>query len=453
MTAAVGDDDEYWRSAPSHWGVARVPAKVADVVLHSGTGRSTPDTSAPQILVRGAVLGGRLRRKGYTVTTYRVRWLSGHVVVAAPDSRGFRLARDVWGPARGRGLRALAAGMLRPRPITVASRGQGSLPAALAESGLRRGRSGRAFCLAVDVRDRRRRAVFLSSDDDGRPTVLKISRLPGVEARGVQEQRVLALLPRGDVTPRPLGAGRAGPVEWSAETVVRGRPLNELRSRPGTPVERVLERLGSWLGEVAVATAGPLDWAAAADGDRVVSLRGTAIGLRPLLSELQAVPAVLTHGDLASGHNVLVDRAYQPSVLDWETARVQGLPLLDLVPVLCMTLARARVGYDARSQAAHVLAMASGRDSASGWLFARVSEYATRLDLPLDATGRLALLSWGHQASMRLVRDELLVAAGQRDLRPWTSAGELVLERWWDEIGVEWPAFRAWTDSRRGEDQ
>ncbi len=188
---------------------------------------------------------------------------------------------------------------------------------------------------------------------------------------------------------------------------------------------------------MACSTAAPADWSAIGTDDRAVTLRGPAAELRPLLSELEGVPAVLSHGDLASGRNVLVDRSGRPSVLDWETARERGLPLLDLLPLLCTSLARADGAHGPDRQAAYVLDLAAGRRRDSGWLFEQVSRYARRIGLQPEAIGRLALLAWGSEASLRPAHDELLIAAGL-PVRPWTSLGEAVLVRWRDEFGADW---------------
>jgi hypothetical protein len=294
-------------------------------------------------------------------------------------------------------------------------------------------------CLAVDVRDDRRRAVFLALDGDGNArAVIKVSRTPGGDDRASHEQRILSLLPPTDVTPRPLGTGRIGPLAWSAETALSGQPLRQMVSCPVNQAYAVLEQLGAWLSDVALRSAVNVDWRIAGSDDATIALRGRAAGLWPVLRGLRGVPGVLAHGDLASGHNVLVDRSGRPGVLDWETARQRGLPLLDLLPLLCWSLARCRGERGPQREAAFILELALGRSSDSDWLYAQVARYASRLALSPDTVGPLALLAWGHQASMRLVRDELLWAAGL-PVRPWTSAAELVLDAWWNEIGTAWP--------------
>jgi len=441
-TAAVLGPDSAWGAALEHWGVAVGAASSADLLVATGGVPAAGALGAPMILLPGARRLGRLRRAGYTVTTYRVRWISWHVVVATPDRRGPRLARRTWAPA-GVGARGRVARVLRPGAVSVATLGGDGAPATLRMSGAAPSSGVSRTCVAVDVRDARRRAAFLVPDAGGGvPTVVKAARSPGQESRGPREQRVLGLLPDDGVTPRPLGAGHAGPVEWSAETAVRGRPLRELESGHRELVLPVLETLAVWLGDVAIRTAVPMDWRSAGAGDTTVALRGPAAGLGRLLTGLGDVPAVLSHGDLASGHNVVVDRSGRAAVLDWETAREHGLPLQDLLPLLCSSLARVHGRRHPEREGDHVLALATGRSPESRWLFAQVAGYADRLGLLPASLGPLALLAWGHQASMRQVRDELLATAGL-PAGKWTSLAERVLPRWEDEVGADWPQLRA----------
>jgi hypothetical protein len=160
-----------------------------------------------------------------------------------------------------------------------------------------------------------------------------------------------------------------------------------------------------------------------------------------LLQELPELPGVLVHGDLASGTNVLVEGA-EVTVIDWETARHGWPPLLDLLPTLCLGLARARGHTTAEAQAAHALRLSRGEDDDSPLLHALVREHLALLDVPQHHAGRLAALAWGYQSSMRAVHDELVLAAG-RVPTPWRSPGELVCEAWLrcPRLGLTWPAL------------
>ncbi|MGK5173598.1 phosphotransferase [Geodermatophilus sp. CPCC 205761] len=387
------------------------------------------------------------------MVTYRVRWLSGDAVVATPDRRSHALARHTWTPPSGPRflVRALVSRVFPSTPVTIASRGGDGLPAAIAASReLMPGRLDPAP-VAVDVRDRRRRAVAVLPGEQGAArVVVKVSRSPGEDDRAGREQVVLSLLRDTGVAPRALGSGRAGGVAWSAESAVRGRALRDVLSHRRAPVELVLGRLTACLGDIAARTARPMEWGTAVGpGDEVVALRGPAVGLRDLLADLQGVPAVLVHGDLGGGHNVIVDASARIAVVDWETARERGLPLLDLIAVVCATLAGRRSRDDLRAQADFVVSLASGRGPQSAWFLGQVARYAARLSLPRDSIARLALLAWGHQASMRHVRNELLVTAGI-PAAEGAGLGELVLPRWQDRIGTRWVALDDHLPSDRG---
>ncbi len=428
-----------WSGACARWHLAAEPVGTAELVVVSG-GRVPDRLRAPLVLLTGRDRGRRLRRAGYAVVRWEVRRSPDGVVVAWTDATGARRGRAVAGVPAGRWPRRLLRRLVRPEGVTVATRDGGAVPAAVDAAGVLLGSSPAGVCLVVDRRDERRRAAFLL--DGRRPCVVKVARAPETgagEDRATHEQRILGRLPEGSPAPSPLGSGRTGGLAWSAETRCDGVPLLDA---PAAVVRTALVPLGSWLGELAAATAHPVDWAALADGDRAVALRGPAAALRPLLAGLGDVPGVLAHGDLASGHNVVVDERGRAGVLDWETGREHGLPLLDLLPLLSLSLARAAGRTTPSEQAAHVLRLASGADRDSGRLLDEVERYAARLALPAATVGPLALLAWGHQASMRLVRDELLQAAGL-PVTPWTSTGELVLAGWERQVGAAWPALQA----------
>jgi phosphotransferase family enzyme len=441
-TAAVLGPDTGWSAALAHWGIDRAPPSAADLIVTA----NSADVAALRpslVLLSGADRRGRLRRAGYRVTTYQVRWLSWDVVLAATDRRGIALARRTWAPRGPRDgvLRALVIRGLRPLPVTVAVLDRRAVPASVAGSRCLEADDVVAGCLGTDVRDTRRRAAFLVADRMGRArAVVKMARSPRQEERASREQGILAALPRNGVTPLPLGAGRSGPIEWSAETAISGQALGNLLARRSTSAWSVIGRLADWLVDIAALTARPVDWRSSGGGDELVALRGPSVALRGLLHDLDGVPAVLTHGDLGSGHNVVVDRAGRPRILDWETARKHSLPLLDLIPLVCGSLARLRGKQDVRAEANYVLALATGRTADSAWFLGRVADYARRLDIPRISLGPLALLAWGHESSKRLVREELLVAGGMSPER-WTSAAELVLQRWQAEVGVHWRAL------------
>jgi hypothetical protein len=270
---------------------------------------------------------------------------------------------------------------------------------------------------------------------------------PGVDgpARGRREQEVLdrlAAVGLGAHVPAALGTGATNGVAWSAETFAAGVPLSATgrawRRRHG---RATLASLGDWLHTVATATAHPrppgVTVAASAP------LRGAArTTLGPALEAVGGAVSVLTHGDLASGENVLVRRA-SFTVVDWETATDDGLPLQDLLPTLALGLARIERRGTGAAGAEAVIGWGLGDGPEGEWLHRRVRALIADLGVPLDAAGPLAAIAWGYQASMRLRHDELVAASGAQP-SPWTSIGELVFERWMNDerLGIGWTALR-----------
>jgi hypothetical protein len=460
--AAVSGDGAVWGDALAHWGVRLAEPGAVDTCLVSGGVRAAADSGSDVVLLPGRDPWGRLRRAGYVVAHYRVRRLPSGTTLVASDADLLGLGVRTFGGRRR--LRSRVRARLtggRTSHLTVAAR-LGVTPAVLqAASGVSAaGGAGPVelgaglgpaqpapevpaaggVCLALGS-DPRRRAVFLLTDADRCVTgVVKAARSPDEQDRPEHEQRVLSSLHAaglGDRLPTPRGVGLAGPVAWSAESAVLGRALPEVLAG-AEPAEALalLGQLADWLGDLAAATAGPASRAP-------LPLRGErARGLASLADRLAAVPGVLTHGDLASAQNVLVTAAGAPVVLDWETAREGGPPLLDLLPLLCTGLTVARGVLEPADQARHVLSLCRGDEPESGWLRAQVTAYLGRLGLPPAAAGPLAALTWGYQASMRAVHDELLAAAGL-PVPAWVSPAELLLPAWLDDprLGTDWEAL------------
>jgi hypothetical protein len=290
-------------------------------------------------------------------------------------------------------------------------------------------------------RDPRRRAAFAVGASTG-DAVVKATRTETEGGRGPTEQAVLfALRDAGvdDNLPVPLGHGTTSGAAWSAESLVRGVPMDRTRRwwrrRHG---RSVLDRVGTWLDALASATSEQPD---APLRERLPLHASIGRDLEDLRAHARDISAVWTHGDLASGGNIVV-RGATFTVIDWETARPQGLPLVDLVPTLCLGSARLEVGSDSAAQAAHVVQLCRGEHPRSDWLLGHVATYAAQLGLDAGVVGLLATLAWGYQASMKPMHDDLVRAGGANPV-PWTSPAELVLARWMDDpaLGVRWTAY------------
>src|SRR5688572_25403820 len=115
--------------------------------------------------------------------------------------------------------------------------------------------------------------------------------------------------------------------------------------------------------------------------------------------------------------------------------------MLDALPFLCAALAAGPGGPPVVAE--RVIHLCQGRSPASNRLFSLVATYCDRVGVPISQAGPLALLAVAYQASMPLVREELLRAAGDQP-DPFTSPWTEIAERWLTEpgLGVDWPALR-----------
>lgn len=390
----------------------------------------------------GAVVRREGARSAGGDRTYVAHRAAAGATVFVP-ARDRELATQVLAGRPG-GPRALAVRSLRaalPAPRVSVRGARVSVPRVVAAAVPDRP-AGRC-CLLVGGGGPRRRGAFLVAPDDAGAAdlVVKAAVLEAAE-RGAHEQRVLgqvhALSP--GLGPRGVGHGTAGTWSWSAETLVPGRPLSEtvtdVSSSGRARTREVLEQLARALASLTRASTGP-------GSGSPVDLRGRHSELTPLVTGLGGVPRVLVHGDLATAHNLLVEGS-RVTLIDWETARPDGLPLLDLLPVLCLATARAAGRVNLPSQADYVLALCAGTAAESAWLLGLVADYCRRSGVPLEAAGRLAMLTWGHVASMPLVHAEL-TAAHEGAVDAWPTPADLVAQRWATrpDLGLEWPALLA----------
>jgi aminoglycoside phosphotransferase (APT) family kinase protein len=172
--------------------------------------------------------------------------------------------------------------------------------------------------------------------------VAKIARLPGSDDALAREADVLRRLDVSgvppDSVPRMVALERVHGHAVLVESGLTGRPLDPATARrdPARWIELVADWLGSLPDQPAPApgrlerlVAQPLRRFAglvADDGSNARLVKDTLAALEPLAGA--ELPSVVEHGDL--GHpNLLVDEAGL-RVLDWETARFDGLPLHDL---------------------------------------------------------------------------------------------------------------------------
>jgi hypothetical protein len=420
------------------------PVAASDLVVVDGV-RTALATRADLVLLDGRDRTRRLQRAGYEVRTYVAeRGTGGAVRLASLGASGSRRRCSSSTMARPR-LRQWVVAIVRRCSgrsyVTVAHHGS-TTPAAVAAAV---GPAPTAVLLAGGG-GARRRSTFLVSGADRFPSPAAVKVAPPAgRARGRHEQELLRRLMDLDdlrrAVPRPLGEGSLGPLCWSAESALPGQPLPDvLRHLDAARGRALLDDLVRWFADLGVATrTAPGNWDAR---ESSLPLRGEHLRIAGWRQELAGVPGVLVHGDVGTGGNVLVDHG-AVGIIDWETARGVELPLTDLLPLLGLALASA---HPAAERAGYVLRLCAGEEPESDWLLASVRSYCGRLDVPLAQAGRLAALAWAYQASMRLVHEELVRAAGEAPSR-WTSPAEEVA-RTWDLHPALGPTWSALTSSR-----
>lgn len=425
-----------WEQAVGWWGLERDPVPRPGALVLAASPRQAVDSGADSLLLEGTDAQGALAAAGYRTRSWSaLPWPAGAVLLAADADGKPERARPSSARARARASAVAAVrragGTAR---LTVASRTT-TTPALAALLGVER------TWVVAGGGGPRRRPVLLAPAGSGRDalTVMKVARREDA-SRGTTEQGVLTRLRQAGLSahlPTPLGEGLLGPFAWSSESALSGRPLADLLAEPssGSRARRVLEQVGAWLGELGRATRTPgIDPGA-------VALLGEHATPTPHLAGLDDVPGVLVHGDLAAGVNLLADDGSW-GVLDWETARPSGPPLLDLLPLLCGSLATRHAPGDARRQAEHVVRLCTGAERDSDWLLRQVAGYLRAVGVPLDRAGALAGLVFRYQASMRLVHEELVRAAGDEPPQ-WESLWDEVARRWTTDAGLgsEWRAL------------
>jgi hypothetical protein len=437
--AAVFDPVESWSAALDAWGVVAAPGAAGEgQALAVGSDSAVlAAAGAESVLLIGADTDGRLAAAGYRLAPWRVTRTRHETTALVPVGEA-GMARALRAGGSRRRPRQLAVDLVdRVRGagvVTVAARGQ-TTPLVL-RSALQGPQPVRA-ALLVGSATARRRPVFVVHGATGAPDqVLKVGRGDDAAARARREQDVLARLAALAVrdVPDALGAGSVQGLEWSAESAVPGRPLaSALTDASSAAGLRLLERVAEWLTELSLATLGPRA------PDAGLRLRAPHLGASELLAELDRVPGVLVHGDLHG--NVLVDGSAF-GVIDWELARCGGLPLHDVLPLLCKGLmAVRRVPLD--GAAALLLPALRGESEDGRWLLAQVHRVLARLGLGTERGGALAGLALASWASKRLVHDELVLAAGVRP-EASASAADVLAPAWLQDplLGASWPALR-----------
>lgn len=402
------------------WGLQSTTG-VADLVVVSEAERAG---TVPAETVAGWSSPPRNVPAGHRVAAYRGRQAAGGALVLTPLSRA-SMGRPAMRRAGGRTVWVSAAGTTTPAIVRAA------VP-------------GATVTELVVSSDPRRRVAFMLRRPDDHATTLIVKAGVGRHGadRNAPEQAMLRQLHDlgvGAHVPEPHGDGELDGLHWAAETVVFGTPM--IRMRPLWWRVHGAMATGAvihWLEDLAVRSARPAPprWE-----DRGLHPVGEAAAwMRAALDSVACSPGVVTHGDLVTGDNILV-AGRRFSVIDWETGTRDGVPLVDLLPMCCWSLARCRGLGRPSEQADFVVDLCAGSVAESPMLLDLVSRYLGRVGLPLRAAGPLAAVAWAHAGSMRARNAGMVQAAGDQP-RTWTSMAELVLERWMvhPRLGHGWAA-------------
>lgn len=412
-------------------------------------------SGAPTVLVEGRVSGPPA---GWSAVRWTIVLRRNEPVCLVPHGDRVLLQRGLltWNPsgkAKAR-LRALAlaagsAGFPVALPtVTVLSRHDPRPCAVQLADRLLPGVPYRPMVLTGGGSERRRVTTLLYEPDATEPRwAVKTARHRGGQDRAVRELAALRALGRaavGGVTvPEVVAWGELdGGQAWSVEQAASGRSLTTVAQESPERARAAVLRLVQWLQDVALATRSLAPGVASTAADQLRPFWPDA-PLAEAAAALSDVPGVLTHGDLLAGDNVVID-GDRVSVLDWETFQPAGLPLLDVLPQLALTLAALRVGPVPADVAEEVVRCALGGSADSAFLRTVLHGYTVALGVVPSQLGPLAALAWAHHGAAPRRHRAALAQEGLPAI-PWPSAPEEVARVWLahPRLGVRWSALDA----------
>jgi hypothetical protein len=381
-------------------------------------------------------LGGAHRRAG--ALDVLVRGPVQHPITLLPLSPADSFAHYLTGiatpgrvgRARNRALANAAGVRLARRAASIASVSlpggvSGVVPAFVAAARHLVPGAGPNWVLQLGNGDDLQRAVF-HLFESGRPRwVLKFVRVAGVSSSFERDEAGLRLAAGAGPSvaahaPALLGRFEFGGRAASVETAAAGRPLlGLLAERP----MQLIDDIAEWIIELGAVTARP----GAASAVPVPGGSAEWIG---------GLPGVLQHNDLGTWNIVTDGSGF--TVVDWESARSDGLPLWDLLYFLADALTRIDGHADPETLLRRALVLFRGGSPHSARLFGWVRRAAQRLAIPAEAVGPIATLCWIHHAGSAAVRQDGLAGAPAAALghlarmaEPW--AAEPALGRGWSQ--------------------
>ncbi len=449
--AVIGLDD--WRHGLDEAGV-----ELADTDLDLAVAPVERAAEALGLGARAVVLEGRggarkLRRADYATT--RCLPLPS---IEAPDLL-LPLERDApvgyalttWRPAdtrakqvRNRALASLARFVPDPRPLQALGLREPGPPATIAAAARFGVPADAGWFLTLGQGDDLTRAVFHVFAPGARNPgwVVKTARVPGYDEPFAKDEAGLALVEAAGGAafrhaPRLLGRFEVERRHASVESAAVGERLSTLLARDRARGRQAFTDLMAWVSDVGAQTA-----TVGALGEELARLEREVLprweAAASLLSGLPELPAVLQHNDLGTWNTVWAAPG-EFTILDWESACADGLPLWDLLYFAVDALGQLDGARTAEQRAEHAIRLLRGELSASRTLFESIRRYVSGLGIPAEAVGPLATLCWLHHGLSHVKRGEKLGAEAQ------IPPAERIAPVWMEDplLGPAWDRWRA----------
>lgn len=302
------------------------------------------------------------------------------------------------------------------RPMLGIASAAGTTPAVVAtarRAGL--APEGQWFMVVPSGTAPKRGAFFLFGEEAVPELVVKFARLRGYDDKFRREERGLASARAAGRMVSARAPQQRGDIEVAGfratvHTAARGAPLGSVLRRAGDRSEKLLllDRIASWLRDVSAAT------------------------MRPSRSR---IPAVFEHGDLADGNIIVSGREF--TVIDWELATSEGVPLRDLLYLCLNALPLLDGAVTEEEHVEHLVGLFRGTAPSSGRFFGWLSQAGAAVGLGLDDVPQLVMGGLAHHAALRR---RLHSDAGFAD--EWMVL-ERLAQRWPETPGLG-PSWTAW---------
>lgn len=468
-SAAVLGELDGWAPALASAGIEFGAGSADLVVAPAALWREAASSGARGIVLEGADRRAHLRRAGVSsraylpvpsvadpavmlplgslhVTTYALTRL------AAPRSTRKAVRNRLLGHALGSGTR------LPGLDVVTVGAGSDPVPRLVEEAGRELGLEAAVDWLLVPGRGDLlvRGTLQLFEEHASEPRwVLKFARVRDYTDPFDRDEEGLALAAGGGPrvrrhSPRLVARFAVDGFQASIETAALGQSLAAfLHGRGSRPRKlAMLDSIAEWVVEVGTATAAPAtalvpelerlardvvpSWGPAAeDADPEVGLPG--------------VPATLQHNDLGSWNIVVDGDGF--TALDWESARLHGAPLWDLLYLLMDALAHLDgTPTTLADRERHFAQLFRGELDSSRFMFRWLGEAAARLELRPDVVPLLASLCWMHHGLSPAARRAAMDRHDDRAVPSfWLQLVERLARRWLTDPGLGriWPAWHA----------